>query len=267
MLDIQIPVSERISFVYAERGCLEADGHAVVLRRETGSVQLPIGSVTAILILPGTVVTHAAVKACAKEGCLLIWIGEGGVRCYSAGNPGRCANALLKQATFFLDPVRRRLVAGRIFRHMFSEDPPDIFTIEQLRGKEGAKVRALYLELASQTGIVWHGRDTTGNSSDPLNGAISFANAALYGLVEAVILAVGYAPSIGYVHTGDPRSFVFDVSDCVKFKTSVPLAMDLYRESTFDLEGRVRRASRDMFLKSKLAGRIISILDGLLSDG
>lgn len=267
MLEIQIPVSERISFVYAERGYLEADGHALVLRRETGSIQLPIGNVTAILVLPGTVVTHAAVKVCAREGCLLMWIGEGGIRCYSAGNPGRSADALLKQASFFLDPVRRRLVAGRIFRHMFSEDPPAFFTVDQLRGKEGAKVRTLYMELANQAGIAWHGRDSTGNSSDSLNMAISFANAALYGLVEAVILAVGYAPSIGYVHTGDPRSFVFDVSDCVKFKTSVPLAMDVYRESTFDLEGRVRRASRDMFLKSKLAGRIVSILDGLLSDG
>lgn len=262
-----VPVSQRLSFLYAEYGYLELDGYAVVLRQGDRKTHFPVGISTAILIMPGTVVTHAAVRACGEAGCLLLWVGENSVRCYASGNPGRDAAALLRQAAHFLDETRRLIVARSIFKNMFNEEAPLGRSIEQLRGLEGARVKALYRTLAEAIGIPWEGRDRSVALSNPVNQAISGANAALYGLTEAVILSLGYSPSIGFVHRSDPRSFVFDVADCVKFKTVVPLAMEVAKLSPLNIEGRIRRACRDTFFADRLADELVSVIESLFDHG
>ena len=263
---MQIPHRHRVSFLYAEHGYLEVDGHAVVLRQEDTLTHFPVGGASAVLLMPGTVVTHAAVKACAEEDCLLIWVGENGVRCYSAGNPGRSADNLLRQASLFLSPRSRLDVARRIFFEMFHEEAPERRDVDQLRGIEGGKVKALYAQIAKREGVEWQGRNNQNALSDPLNLAISCANAALYGLVEAVIVALGYSPAIGFVHRSDPRSFVFDVADCCKFETVVPLSMRIAKESHDDIEGRTRRACRDLFGAEKMPDRLVGIAERLLGE-
>lgn len=262
-----VPVSSRISFLYAEYGYLEMDGHTVVLRQGEQHVHLPVGATTAVLVEPGTVVTHAAVKACAESGCLLLWVGENGVRLYASGNPGRDASALLRQAGSYLDDKKRLHVARSLFNKMFSEEAPQGRSIEQLRGIEGSRVKTLYTQMAKDAGIEWRGRNRDVALVDPVNRAISGANAALYGLTECVILALGYSPAIGFVHHGDPRSFVFDLADCVKFQTVVPLAFQVAKESPSDIDGRIRRACRDEFCRAHMADRLVDILEDLFRDG
>jgi len=264
LLDIFIAAAGRLSFVYAEYGTLELDGHAVVLHQAETFTHIPVSSTSVIMVMPGTVVTHAAVRVCAEEGCLLLWVGEHGVRCYASGNPGRNSDALLRQASLALNPNTRLHAAKAIFREMFDEEAPQARSVDQLRGMEGARVRALYQKIASEHGIQWKGRDQKSALSDPLNQAISGANAALYGITEAVILAMGYAPSIGVVHSGDPRSFVFDIADCLKFKTVVPMAMRVYSESTEGIEGRIRRSCRDLFQEKKMAKSIVDVIDRVI---
>ncbi len=243
------------------------DGHAVVLRQGESMTHLPVGSTNVLFIEPGTVVTHAAVKACAESGCLLLWVGEGGVRCYSAGNPGGAvAEKLLHQAAIRLDDTERLAAARRIFRLMFQEDAPPNRSIDQLRGIEGSKVRALYEKLSADHGIQWLGRDQKSALSDPLNRAISGANSALYGVTEAIVLALGYSPAIGFVHSGDPRSFVFDVADTVKFDAIVPFAMKLYADRLLDGESDIRTRSRDLFRESNLLVRIISNIQEIMGN-
>jgi CRISPR-associated protein Cas1 len=262
---VYIAVADRLSFFYAEKGVLEVDGHAVVLRQGNRLVHLPVATACAVLVMPGTVVTHEAVKACAEEGTLLLWVGENGVRCYAAGNPGGAnAGKILRQAKLRLDSRSRLLVAKAIFQRMFEEEAPQCRSVEQLRGMEGARVKALYHRLANEAEVEWSGRD---GLSNPINQAISGANAALYGLVEACILALGYSPAIGFVHSGDPRSFVFDVSDCLKFRTVVPVAFDVIKASVEDVEGRVRRACRDLFGRINMSARIIDIIEDVLTHG
>lgn len=264
----KLPVNTRVSFLYAERGYLEVDGNAVVLRQGDMLTHLPVGNACAVIVTPGTVVTHAAVKACAEEGTLLIWTGEHGVRCYAAGNPGgACATNLLHQAALRLDEEQRLMVAKRIYGRMFDEKPPQARNVEQLRGLEGSKVKVLYKQISEANGLAWTGRTIFASQCDPVNNAISHANAALYGLTEAVILALGYSPAIGFIHSGDPRSFVFDVADCVKFKTVVPLAMQVARESESDIEGRTRRACRDLFQTQSMANLLVHVIKDLLKNG
>jgi len=50
------------------------------------------------------------------------------------------------------------------------------------------------------------------------------SHCVLYGLAEAAVLAAGYATAIGFLHTGKPLSFVYDVADIFKFETVVPVA-------------------------------------------
>lgn len=256
----------RVSFLYAEHGYLELDGHSVVLRQGDMLTHFPVGNACVVMIMPGTVVTHAAVKACAAEGTLLIWAGDGGVRCYSAGNPGGAnAESLLRQASLRLNESSRLVVAKKIFKLMFGENAPAARSVDQLRGMEGVKVKALYKTIASDIGIEWRGRFFDGK--DAVNNAISHANSALYGLTEAVILALGYSPAIGFVHSGDVRSFVFDVADCIKFSLVTPMAMMVAKEGDADIEGRTRRACRNLFVGKGVPGLLVSIVSELLADG
>lgn len=256
---LTLPISSRYSFLYAEYGSLEVEGHAVVLQQGEHITHFPIGASCAILIMPGTQVSHAAVKVCAQEDCLLLWVGENGVRLYASGNPGRNSDAVLRQASLFLDPSKRLAVARRIFKLMFNEEAPQGRSIDQLRGIEGSRVKEIYPNIASQHGLIWKGRTQVG-ANDPLNYAISTANAALYGIVEAVVVTMGYIPSIGFIHTGDARSFIFDIADCLKFNSVVPLAMKIASESRDNIEMRTRHACRDLFARERVPERIVSII-------
>jgi hypothetical protein len=99
--------------------------------------------------------------------------------------------------------------------------------VEQLRGIEGARVREMYQRLAKQYRRRAGGPATT----TPKTGirptcptAAVRRHACLYGVTEAAVLAAGYAPAVGFIHTGKPLSFVYDVADVYKFETVVPAA-------------------------------------------
>lgn len=258
-----IPVSDRLTVLYLDHAVIGADGHAVVMTTQDGVIPLPVAKTAVLMLGPGSSITHAAIKLCADEGSLLLWVGEHGVRVYSVGMPGGSnANNLVRQCSSFSVNEKRIEIARGLFREMFKEEPPPRCSLEALRGIEGGKVKSIYADLAARYHVPWTGRRTTDFcNADPLNKAISTATAALYGLCEAVILALGYSPAVGFVHSGDSRSFVFDLADTVKFRTVVPLAFSLVAESVSDIEGRTRRACRDLFMEKKLADELIVILE------
>jgi len=95
----------------------------------------------------------------------------------------------------------------------FGEDAPARRSVEQLRGIEGARVREMYKRLAAKYGIVWRARNydvENWEAGDLPNRCLSAATACLYGVTEAAVLAAGYAPAVGFIHTGKPLSFVYD---------------------------------------------------------
>lgn len=248
-------MSDRVGFLYLEHAALERAQHALVARTTDGEVDLPVERLGTLLLGPGSAITHAAVDLCARSGTLLIWTGEAGVRLYAAGNPRGNSGALLRQAAIRLDKTRRLMAARRIWQQMFDVSPPLNRSVEQLRGDEGARVRSWLSKIAQDSGLRWDRRDHS--SSDPVNVAISVATSTLYGLCEAAILALGYSPAIGMIHDGDPRSFVFDVADTIKFRTVVPLAMRVAAESPADVSGRVRRACRDLFVRDAVLADLV----------
>jgi CRISPR-associated protein Cas1 len=216
---------------------------------------------------PGTAITHAAVQVLAESGCLILWCGEEGVRIYGVGlGETRSSGNLLCQAAAWAAPQTRLTVVRRMYAQRFGEKEDDSLSLQQLRGREGIRVRATYAEASRTTGVEWKGRNydrTTWKTADPINRALSCANSCLYGICHAAIVAAGYSPAIGFIHTGKALSFVYDVADLYKTVTSIPAAFGVARRNPSDLEGTVRRAMRDQFFEERILERILPDLASL----
>ncbi|MEP1291494.1 MAG: type I-E CRISPR-associated endonuclease Cas1e [Nitratireductor sp.] len=272
-----IPLKERASIVFVERGQLDVIDGAFVLV-DAGGVRtvIPVGGLAAIMLEPGTRASHAAISLAARAGTLLIWVGEGGVRLYATGQPGGArADRLLWQCRLAMDETARLKIVRRMFALRFGEAAPERRSVDQLRGIEGARVRTIYQGLARQFGIDWSRRKyDPGNFdlSDTPNRCLSAATSCLYGVTEAAVLAAGYAPAVGFLHSGKPLSFVYDIADLFKFETVVPVAFRVAAEAAkgrlrVPAETAVRHECRDSFRKSGILGRLVPAIGDVLSAG
>jgi CRISPR-associated protein Cas1 len=268
-----IPIKERMSVVFVERGEIDVlDGAFVVVDANGIRTHIPVGGVACIMLEPGTRLSHRAAALAARVGTLLVWVGEAGVRLYSAGQPGGArSDRLLYQASLALDETLRLKVVRKMYAIRFGEEPPARRSVEQLRGIEGARVRQTYQLLARQFGITWKGRDYDAedwDSADLPNRCLSAATSCLYGVTEAAVLAAGYAPAVGFIHTGKPLSFVYDVADVYKFETVVPVAFKVAASNPpGNPERAVRLACRDVFRQTRLLDRIIPDIETMLAAG
>jgi CRISPR-associated protein Cas1 len=273
-----LAIKDRSSIVFLEYGQVDVrDGAFVLLDKEGARIQIPIGGLACLMLEPGVTITHAAVSLAARVGCLIVWVGEAGVRLYAAGQPGGArADRLLYQAKLALDDDARLKVVREMFRIRFGEDAPSRRSVDQLRGIEGARVREAYKLIADSYGVKWRGRGydpSQWDASDMPNKCLSAATACLYGVTEAAILAAGYAPAIGFLHRGKPLSFVYDVADVFKFETVVPAAFRIAgriangKHPDFQPERAVRLECRDIFRKTKLLERIIPTIADMLKAG
>lgn len=267
-----IPIKDRVSVIYVEKGNLDVlDGAFVVVDKTGVRTHLPVGGVACLMLEPGTRVSHAAVTLASRVGCLLVWIGEAGVRLYASGQPGGArADRLLYQAKLALDDAARLKVVRKMYTLRFKEEPPERRSVQQLRGIEGVRVRKMYELLARQHGVDWKHRNydhSEWGSGDVPNRCLSSATSCLYGICEASILAAGYAPAVGFIHTGKPQSFVYDIADIFKFETVVPVAFRIAAKHPREPEREVRLACRDIFRQTRLLHRIIPMIEEVLSSG
>ncbi|WP_045223066.1 type I-E CRISPR-associated endonuclease Cas1e [Desulfonatronum thioautotrophicum] len=267
-----IPIKDRVSVLFVEKGNLDVlDGAFVVVDKRGTRTHIPVGGVACLMLEPGSRVSHAAVALASRVGCLLLWTGDSGVRLYSAGQPGGArADRLLYQARLALDDAARLKVVRKMYAMRFKEEPPARRSVDQLRGIEGVRVRKMYELLAKQYGVSWKVRNydhTNWGSGDIPNRCLSSATACLYGISEAAILAAGYAPAIGFIHTGKPQSFVYDIADIFKFETVVPVAFRVAAKKPRDPERDVRLACREVFRQTRLLRKIIPTIEEVLAAG
>ncbi|MEI6560280.1 MAG: type I-E CRISPR-associated endonuclease Cas1e [Rhodospirillaceae bacterium] len=272
-----VPINDRSSIVFVGKGQIDViDGAFVVVDEGGVRTHIPVGGFACIMLEPGTRVSHAAVVLAARAGTLLVWVGEAGVRLYASGQPGGArADRLLWQARLALDEGARLRVVRKMFALRFDEDPPERRSVDQLRGIEGSRVRKMYELLARQHGVTWNRRAydrEDWEAGDVPNRCLSSATACLHGLTEAGVLAAGYAPAIGFLHTGKPLSFVYDIADLFKFETVVPAAFRIAGKAAKGrleqpLESAVRRECRDIFRKTSLLDRIIPAIEEVLEAG
>lgn len=257
------------SFLYLEKGRVEQDGRSVSYVTPSGRVPIPIANLSLLMLGPGTTATHRAMVNAAECGCSVVWVGEEGVRLYAGGlGDSRSSRRLLAQAAAVSSPDERLAVVRRMYELRFEEALDDSLTLQQIRGKEGVRVRETYREWSDRTGVPWDGRRYAREdwqAASPVNRALSAANSCLYGVAHAAILSAGYSPGLGFVHTGKALSFVYDVADLYKTSTSIPAAFLAVQSGAPDAERAARHALRDQFHETRLLSRIVDDLARLFS--
>jgi CRISPR-associated protein Cas1 len=270
----QLPrVADGWTFLYTEKVRIERADYAIELRDQNGRVAVPVSALSALMLGPGSTITHAAVLALGEGGCSIVWCGENGGRFYASGlGETRRAHHLEAQAAAWASKKKHIEVVRRLYTMRFPEGLAEDLTIEQIRGHEGVRVREAYAKIARETGVAWSGRSYRQGdwgSADPINRALSAANACLYGVCHAAIVATGFSPGLGFVHVGKQLSFVYDVADLYKVDVTIPAAFQAVREGASNIESRVRRSCRDLFHSSRLLERIVPDLQrvvGLAPD-
>jgi CRISPR-associated protein Cas1 len=258
-----------LSFLYLEHCSIKQKHKAVESIDAEGRTMIPAAALAVLMLGPGTSITHSAVKALADNGCLVVWCGEDGTRCYAqGGGETRKAYHLLRQAKLASDPKKRLQVVLRMYLRRFGEQLAPGLSLAQIRGLEGVRVRQAYARASREYGVPWHGRRydrSNWNSGDPVNRALSAANALLNGLGHAGIVSGGYSPALGFIHTGKQLSFVYDIADLYKVEVTIPLAFRVVAESTEKLHARVRLACRQAFKEQRLLQRILPDIEYLLA--
>lgn len=266
-----IRVQDRWTFLYVEHARLSRDANALTIRDDRGTAHVPAAALSVLLLGPGTLVTHQAITVLAESGSTCIWVGEQGVRYYAHGRSLASSTRLLERQAELVTNQRSRLdIARRMYQMRFAEEDVDGLTMQQLRGREGARVRRTYREHSKRTGVPWKSRDYNASDfddADAVNQALSAATTSLYGIVHAAVVALGCSPGLGFVHTGHARSFVFDIADLYKAAIAIPVAFDVVAAEPVDIPAATRRMMRDRMFEDHLLERVVrDIRRLLLSD-
>jgi CRISP-associated protein Cas1 len=264
-----VRISERMSFLYVEHAVIHREDDAITMATDRGTVHVPAAQLAAMLVGPGCRVTHHAVMLLAQSGTTVVWVGENGVRFYASGRGLSRSNRLLEAQARLVSNSRSRLgVARAMYEMRFPDEDVAGLTMQQLRGREGARVRSVYQDHARRTGVQWRRRDYRPDdfaASDPVNQALSAANTSLYGAVHAVVTALGCSPGLGFVHTGTDRAFVHDVADLYKAQTSIPVAFDTAATEPDDVPGHARRLMRDAIYEHGILEQCVKDIRNLLA--
>ena len=263
-------IEDRVSFIYVEHAKNNRQDGALTLIDLRGIIRIPAAIIGILLLGPGTDISHRAVELLGDTGTSLIWVGERGVRLYANGRPlAHSTKYLEKQAVLFSNRNTRLLVARKMYQMRFPGEDVMKLTMQQLRGREGARIRNLYRQEAKTYDVEWDKRDYDPNNFEAgslVNKALSAANVALYGICHSVIVALGMSPGLGFVHTGHDKSFVYDIADLYKAKYTIPLAFQLASEVSEDEDiGRIARLRlRDKLVDGKLVKKIVEDLQYLM---
>lgn len=177
---------------------------------------------------PGTSVTHEAVKVLSSANTTLCWVGEDSLLFYAVSqSPTSDTRRMRAQMLLAASSSSRLEVARRMFASRYPETDISDAKLQELMGMEGVRVRALYEKKAQEYGVGWSGRRYVPGHfelSNFTNKILTAANTALYSLVLSVVTAMGYSPHIGFVHTGSPLPFVYDIADLYKADLCVDFA-------------------------------------------
>ncbi len=266
---------ERISFLYLERCLINRQDSAITVTDLRGTVHIPAAALSVVMLGPGSNISHRAMELIGDTGASVIWVGERGVRYYAHGRPLTHSSQMLVAQAKLVSNTRSRLaVARRMYAKRFTEEDVGKLTMQQLRGREGARVRSIYRKNAKETGVTWSGREYDPNdftAGDSVNMALSAAHACLYGVAHSVITALGCAPGLGFIHTGHERSFVYDLADLYKAEITIPIAFQVAAENPEDIGAVTRRTVRDAIADGRILIRMVKdirdLLLGIAEDG
>jgi CRISPR-associated protein Cas1 len=258
----EIPqIKDRLTFLYLEHCTISREDSAIKAADADGVVLIPSAAVSVLLLGPGTSLTHRAVEMIADCGVGMVWVGEQGVRYYASGQPlTRSSRLLLQQAEKVVNQRKHLEVVRKMYGLRFPNEDMKGLTLQQMRGREGARVKNQYKQQAEKWDVEWKKRDYDPNDyygGTPINQALSSANVCLYGLAHAVISALGCSPGLGFIHVGHENSFVYDLADLYKAEITIPAAFQAVSEQPEHLDRRVRTLVRENMRKEHILERMV----------
>ena len=233
----RIPHADRAGLLWLSRGALTARDGTLSFERgegaadnnplEPGHYAIPFQGVSMILLGPGSTVSHDALRLLARHGTALAAVGEDGVRCYTAPPLIADRSGLARRQARAWASVDTRLhVARRMYAWRMGEVLPHS-DIAVLRGIEGARMKETYRLMATQVGIVWHGRRydrARPADNDPPNQALNHAASAVEAAAAIAVSATATLPQLGFIHEDSGQSFVLDVADLFRDSVTIPVA-------------------------------------------
>ncbi len=262
-------VKDKYPFLYLERGRLEIDDSSIKwIDADNNVVPLPVATLNALLLGPGTTVTHDAVKTAVSANCSICWVGEDSLLFYAAGFlPTADTRNLKRQIELASDTQKSLDVARRLFARRFPDAELQGKSLQEMMGMEGYRVRALYQQKAEEYQVGWKGRQFTPGKfelGDVTNQVLTSTNAALYGILCSAVHSMGYSPHIGFIHSGSPLPFIYDLADLYKEHLCIDLAFSLTR----DLAGRydkhkVSAAFRQRVIEIELLTKVGEDIQGM----
>lgn len=265
-------VKDRYPFLYLERGRLEIDDSSVKWIDSDGSViRLPVATLHCLLLGPGTSVTHEAIKVLSSSNCGVCWVGEDSLLFYAVGQtPTADTQNFHKQMLLAADKRKSLKVARRLFAKRFPNEDLEGKNLKEMMGLEGSRVKKLYEEKAEEYSVGWKGRRYTPGKfemGDLTNKVLTSTNAALYGIISSAVHSMGYSPHIGFIHSGCPLPFVYDLADLYKEDLCIDLAFLLTREMAGVYnKHKVSSAFRKRVLAMRLLERIGPDIQSILED-
>ncbi|MDZ4141193.1 MAG: type I-E CRISPR-associated endonuclease Cas1e [Methylotenera sp.] len=263
-------VKDKYPFIYLERGRLEIDDSSVKwIDSEANVVRLPIATLNCLLLGPGTSVTHEAIKVIAQSNCNICWVGEDSLLFYANGQtPTADTRNMREQIMLSADPKKSVEVARRMYTKRFPEAELAGKPLKTMMGMEGYRVRALYEQKGQEYGVGWKGRSYTPGKfelGDITNQVLTASNAALYGILSSAVHSMGYSPHVGFIHSGSPLPFVYDLADMYKEYLCIDLAFSLTLEMAGNYnKHKVSTAFRQRAIEIDLLGKIGQDIEAVL---
>lgn len=263
-------IVDRVTFIYIEHAKINRQDSAITVSDKRGLVKIPAALLSVLLLGPGTEISHRAIELIGDTGTSMVWVGERGVRHYAHGRSlSRSSRFVVQQAKLVSNSRSRLAVSRKMYQLRFPGEDVSKLTMQQLRGREGARVRNVYRQLSHDYHVPWTGRVYDPDNFEGgsiINQALSASHVCLYGLVHSIIVALGLSPGLGFVHTGHDLSFVYDIADLYKTKTTVPISFQIAAEAQEgdDIGTMARQRVRDAFVSGDIIKAIVQDLKFLL---
>lgn len=143
---VELPqIADRITFLYLEHCKINRKDSAITVIDENGVTHIPSGTISVLMLGPGTDVSHRAMELIGDSGISICWVGEQGVRYYASGRPlTHSSRLIVKQAEMVTNQRKHLDVVRKMYMMRFPDEDVSGLTLQQLRGREGSRIRKVY---------------------------------------------------------------------------------------------------------------------------
>jgi len=229
-IDLQtlIKMKDRIPFLYLDQCKISCKNNNVIVWDKNGCYYIPVQRVLNFIIGNNCSISTPALFIMYKANAHIHFVKRDGLYYYTPAIGSTYDNKNAEQhANCFVN--KKLEIINKMLYLRFKKDF-NVSSPEQARGIEGNRVKQFYKEISDKYDITWQGRKFE-HGSDLLNEMISLSNIFLYSLCLTIVHSLSYLPDLGFMHSGQRMSFIFDFSDIFKFNFFIPACFEIYSKS------------------------------------